>query len=231
MWYYARPTIVFAQDASLNIQCSVCHWQVCSRTCLAGHRNRYICHNAACSYHQPVPLQPRLAFAELALDNISDTGATNGGSTTASACVKPEQRQSTTRANTAIPAATVATQQTTGGGRNSLNAAVWRDPLQIYLEVAANIAPTNDAPNADIARHTRTATANVVETTSPNGHVIFRDKVIREWRVVNGTLSCTIDGQPVNLPGYRVRITPDAAGIQAESESQLQRCQPGQFRV
>lgn len=51
----SAPVVFLARDANLTLECSFCHWVVCSETCLARHRDRYTCHNTGCVYHHPPP--------------------------------------------------------------------------------------------------------------------------------------------------------------------------------
>lgn len=104
MWSFPVPNIFVAQDVNLNIRCIACFWQVCSRSCLAGHRERFSCHNTTCPYHCPIPLHPQPASNTAnedgfgpATDNSSIAAATSGETTT-------NANGSTTSITTAAPA-------------------------------------------------------------------------------------------------------------------------------
>lgn len=79
MWSFPVSNVLLAQDANLNIRCVVCSWQVCSRTCLAGHRERFSCHNTTCPYYWPLLFHPQPA-TNTAVGDRSDPAA-NSSST------------------------------------------------------------------------------------------------------------------------------------------------------
>lgn len=88
MWSFPVSNVCFAQDVNLNVKCVACCWQVCSRTCLAGHRDRFSCHNTTCLYHCPMPLH-RQPASDIAFDDESGSATDNKSTAAAAASIEP----------------------------------------------------------------------------------------------------------------------------------------------
>lgn len=150
------------------IQCMGCHFDVCTGTCLATHRDRYCWHNPRCIFHAPCP-----APAE-------------------PAAIQPAATSS-------------ATEQA--------------------LVLAAN--PSAD----DAAEAERTAAV-----TSDDSNVIYRETVIREWRLVESA-GRPVTGQAVAFGPTTPRVpslpalTDPAADAPSNAHVDLSSNSPARFTI
>ncbi|KAF3763263.1 hypothetical protein M406DRAFT_356990 [Cryphonectria parasitica EP155] len=77
--WFSQAVVVPTTGTSLTFECGHCHRIVCNETCLAGHRDRYHCHNSRCVYHRPT--QPQYAASPVPSQHDNNNAALDSAGT------------------------------------------------------------------------------------------------------------------------------------------------------